>query len=181
MTNILGETAAGAKKTTRDPKILPEVVIYDVDLTLSLPASLSVTSRMNAVAHTVEGLYAKDGNPILSLMAEEGIRAFATAFPRIKANALDPPARAEALYGAWLCGTVLAGTTMALHHKLCHMLGGSFELPHAETHAIVLPHAVSYNAGAAPDAMKRIARALGGGGPAQALFDLDQQAGGPTA
>ena len=181
MTSILGETASGAKKTTRDPKVLPEVVIYDVDLTLTLPTSLSTTSGMNAIAHAVEGLYAKDGNPILSLMAEEGIRALSAALPRIKSNARDPHARAEALYGAWLCGMVLAGTAMALHHKLCHALGGTFELPHAETHAVVLPHAVAYNAGAAPDAMKRIARALGSGNAAQGLFDLELQAGGPTA
>src|SRR4029079_9958393 len=129
--NILAETALGTKRTTRDPRILPEVVIYDVDLTLTLPPSLSVTSGMNAIAHAVEGLYAKNGNPILSLMAEEGIRALAAALPRIRANARDPHARADALYGAWLCGTVLAGTVMALHHKLCHVLGGSFDLPHA--------------------------------------------------
>jgi alcohol dehydrogenase class IV len=181
MTNILGETASGAKKTTRDPRILPEVVIYDVDLTLTLAPSLSVTSGMNAIAHAVEGLYAKNGNPILSLMAEEGIRALAAALPRIRANARDPHARTDALYGAWLCGTVLAGTVMALHHKLCHVLGGSFDLPHAQTHAVVLPHAVAYNAGAAPDAMKRVARALESGDAAQGLFDLERQAGGPTA
>ena len=181
MTNILGETTGGAKKTTRDPRITPEVVIYDVDLTLALPPSLSVTSGMNAIAHAVEGLYAKDGNPILSLMAEEGIRALAKALPQLKTNAPDPQARGDALYGAWLCGMVLAGTTMALHHKLCHVLGGSFELPHAETHAIVLPHAVGYNASAAPDAMKRIARALGSHDASQGLFDLERQAGGPTA
>jgi alcohol dehydrogenase class IV len=181
MTNILGETVAGTKRTTRDPRILPEVVIYDVELTLTLPPLLSVTSGMNAIAHAVEGLYAKDGNPILSLMAEEGIRALATAFPRIKANALDPPARAEALYGAWLCGTVLAGTTMALHHKLCHVLGGSFNLPHAETHTIILPHVAAYNASAALDATKRVAGALGCGSAGQGLFDLARQNGGPTA
>ena len=181
MTNILGETAGGAKKTVRDARILPEVVVYDVDLTLTLPPELSVTSGMNAIAHAVEGLYAKDGNPILSLMAEEGIRALAAALPQIRASAVDPLARADALYGAWLCGTVLAGTAMALHHKLCHVLGGSFGLPHAETHAIVLPHAVAYNAGAAPDAMMRISRALGRGEAAQGLFDLERESGGPTA
>jgi maleylacetate reductase len=101
--------------------------------------------------------------------------------PRIRANPLDLQARGDALYGAWLCGMVLAGTAMALHHKLCHVLGGSFGLPHAETHAIVLPHAVAYNAGAAPDAMKRIARALGSGNAAQGLFELGKQAGCPTA
>jgi maleylacetate reductase len=181
MTNILGETIGGEKKTRRDPKIVPEVVVYDVDLTLSLPARLSVTSGMNAMAHAVEGLYARDGNPVLSLMAEEGVRALASALPRIAANAGDRDARADALYGAWLCGTVLAGTAMALHHKLCHVLGGSFDLPHAETHAVVLPHVVAYNAPAAAQAMARVARALGVRDPAEGLFDLVRQAGAPTA
>src|SRR6185312_14609619 len=181
MTTILGETAGGQKKTIRDQKVLPETGIYDVDLTLTLPIGLTVTSGFNAIAHAVEGLYARDGNPVLSLMAEEGIRALAAAFPRLVTNSRDPNGRGDALYGAWLCGTVLAGTVMALHHKLCHVLGGSFDLPHAETHAVVLPHAVAYNAGAAPDAMKRVARALESGDAAQGLFDLERQAGGPTA
>jgi alcohol dehydrogenase class IV len=181
MTNILGETEGGEKKTRRDPKIVPEVVVYDVDLTLTLPVMLSVTSGMNAVAHAVEGLYARDGNPVLSLMAEEGVRALAAALPRIARDAGNRDARADALYGAWLCGTVLAGTVMALHHKLCHVLGGTFDLPHAETHAVVLPHAVAYNAAAAPEAIGRVARALGVKGAAGGLFDVVRQAGAPTA
>ncbi len=181
MTNILGETVGGEKKTRRDAKIIPEVVVYDVDLTLTLPVMLSVTSGMNAMAHAVEGLYARDGNPVLSLMAEEGVRALAAALPRIAINAVDPEARADALYGAWLCGTVLAGTAMALHHKLCHVLGGSFDLPHAETHAVVLPHVVAYNTPAAREAIARVARALGVGDAAGGLFDLVRRAGAPTS
>ena len=181
MTTILGETEAGAKKTIRSDKVLPETVIYDVDLTLTLPVGLSVTSGFNALAHAVEGLYARDGNPILSLMAEEGIRALAAAFPLIAADPGDQAARSDALYGAWLCGTVLAGTAMALHHKLCHVLGGSFDLPHAETHAVVLPHAAAYNAPAAPDAMAKVARALGAPEAAAGLFDLAKTAGAPLA
>jgi alcohol dehydrogenase class IV len=181
MTTILGETAGGQKKTIRDPKVLPETVIYDVNLTLTLPVGLSVTSGFNAIAHAVEGLYARDGNPVLSLMAEEGIRALSSAFPRIAKDARDKEGRSEALYGAWLCGTVLAGTEMALHHKLCHVLGGTFDLPHAETHAIILPHATAFNAPATPEAMKRVSRALGVADPGGGLFDLARKAGAPTA
>jgi len=181
MTNLLGETAAGEKKTVRDPRIAPETVIYDVDLTLTLPVGLSVTSGFNAMAHAVEGLYAPDGNPILSLMAEEGIRALAAALPRIQRDPRDKDARSDALYGAWLCGSVLAGTSVALHHKLCHVLGGTFDLPHAETHTVVLPHAVAYNASAARDAIARVARAIKAENAAQGLFDLALASGGPTA
>lgn len=172
VTNLLGETVGGEKKTQRSPKILPEAVIYDVELTLSLPTKLSATSGMNAMAHAVEALYAKDRNPITSMMAEEGIRAFASSLPKIVKNPGDIDARTNAQYGAWLCGMCLASTTTALHHKLCHVLGGTFDLPHAETHAIVLPHATAYNTPAAPEAMQRIARALGVEDAAIGLYDL---------
>jgi alcohol dehydrogenase class IV len=144
MTPILGETREGAKTTLKDPKILPEVVIYDVDLTLGLPAGVSAASGMNAIAHAVEALYARDRNPLISLAAEEGVAALARALPKILDAPRDHEARSEALYGAWLCGVCLGTVGMALHHKLCHALGGSFGLPHAETHAIVLPHAAAY-------------------------------------
>jgi alcohol dehydrogenase class IV len=127
---------------------------------------------MNAMAHAVEALYARDRNPVISLMAEEGIRSLANALPQIMEDPHDPTARSDALYGAWLCGTCLGAVGMALHHKLCHVLGGTFNLPHAETHTIILPHAAAYNAPAATDAMKRVARALGTVDAAQGLFDL---------
>jgi alcohol dehydrogenase class IV len=173
MTNILGETADGAKVTKRDAKIQPEAVIYDPDLLGTLPAQFAATSGMNAIAHAVEGLYAVDGNPIVSLMAEEGIRALCAALPKGKAG------QDEALYGAWLCGTVLGSVSMALHHKLCHVLGGSFNMPHAETHTVILPHATAYNAVGAHHAMARIARALGSTTAAGGLFDLAQRLGAP--
>jgi maleylacetate reductase len=181
MTPILGETKAGVKTTQKSPKILPEVVLYDVDLTLSLPVPLSVTSGLNAVAHAVEALYAQDRNPITSLMAEDGIRAIARALPRIAADPADGAARSDALYGAWLCGACLGTVGMALHHKLCHTLGGTFDLPHAETHTAVLPHAVAYNAPAAPEAMERIARALAVAEAATGLFDLARGLGARMA
>ena len=136
-------------------------MIYDVDLTMTMPPELSATSGINAIAHAVEALYARDRNPVISLMAQEGIRTLAHALPIICAQPDDKTARTDALYGAWLSGICLGAVGMALHHKLCHTLGGSFNLPHAETHTVILPHALAYNAPAVPDAMARIATALG--------------------
>jgi len=175
VTPILGETEAGRKTTRRSLDFLPETVIYDVDLTLGLPVALSGTSGINAIAHAVEALYAPDANPIISLLAEQGIAALARALPAIAADPGDRAVRGDAQYGAWLCGMCLGSVGMALHHKLCHVLGGTFDLPHAETHTAVLPHAVAYNAPAAPAAMARIARALGapdGDDAATGLYDL---------
>ncbi|HEY3047060.1 MAG TPA: maleylacetate reductase, partial [Polaromonas sp.] len=157
MTPIYGITEDGLKKTGKDARVLPRSVIYDPELTLGLPVGMSIVSGINAIAHAAEGLYATDGNPIMDLMAKEGIAAMGRALPAIKNVANDIEARSDALYGAWLCGTVLGNVGMALHHKLCHTLGGSFNLPHAETHTIVLPHALAYNAAAAPQAMQAIA------------------------
>jgi maleylacetate reductase len=172
MTPVLGITEGGIKRTRRDLRMLPRTVIYDPVLTFSLPAATSGPSGMNAIAHCVEALYAKDGNPITSLIAEEGIRALAKALPVVVRAPADLEARSGALYGAWLAGAALAAVGMALHHKLCHTLGGSFDLPHAEVHTIVLPHATAYNRAGAPEAMARIVRALGAEDAAQGLFDL---------
>jgi len=179
MTPIYGITEGGAKKTGRDVRVLPRAVIYDPNLTLSLPPRLSAASGMNAIAHAVEALYSHEGNPIISLMAEEGIRAMAAALPKILQQPKDLNARGDALYGAWLCGIVLGSAGMALHHKLCHVLGGSFNLPHAETHSIVLPHAVRYNQAAAPDAMARIEKAIQAKDAAAGIFDLEKKLGLP--
>jgi maleylacetate reductase len=175
MTNILGETAEGIKTTKRDPRIQPETVIYDPDLLDTLPDKFAATSGINAIAHAVEALYAVDGNPVVSLMAEDGIRALAAALPRGRAG------HEEALYGAWLCGAVLGSVSMALHHKLCHVLGGTFDLPHAETHTVILPHATAYNSTGSEEPMMRIARALGAKSAAHGLYDLAQKLGAPLA
>ena len=181
MTPIYGITESGWKKTGRDARVLPRTVIYDPALTLSLPVGMSVTSGINAIAHAAEGLYALDSNPIMDLMAKEGIAAMGRALPAIKNGATDMQARSDAQYGAWLCGTVLGNVGMALHHKLCHTLGGSFNLPHAETHTIVLSHALAYNAAAAPHAMQAIAAALQSSSAAQAVFDLAKNNGAAVA
>jgi maleylacetate reductase len=181
MTPIYGITEAGLKKTGKDPRVLPRAVIYDPELTLGLSVATSVTSGINAIAHAAEGLYAVDGNPVMDLMAQEGIAVLGRALPAIRKSSQDIEARGQALYGAWLCGCVLGNVGMALHHKLCHTLGGSFNLRHAETHTIVLPHALAYNAVAAPQAMQRIVQALGGSSAAQAVFDLAKDNGAPVA
>ena len=181
MTPIYGITEDKLKKTGRDPRVLPKTVLYDTNLSATLPVRMSVVSGMNAIAHAAEGLYAKDGNPVMSLAAEEGIRAMATGLRGVVAKSNDTAARNDCLYGAWLCGTVLGNVGMALHHKLCHTLGGTFNLPHAETHTIVLPHALSYNTKAAPEAMQRIARAIQAPSAAAGLFDLAKDLGAPTA
>lgn len=183
VTSIYGLTEGGLKRTGRDLRVLPRSVLYDPELTCTLPVDLSVTSALNAVAHAAEGLYAHDGNPITSLMAEEGIRALTQALPRIVSNPSDVAARSDALYGAWLCGTVLGAVSMGLHHKLCHTLGGSYDLPHAPTHAVVLPYALAYNARHAADALAAVGRSLGTTAQAvpTALRALAANLGAPTS
>jgi len=177
MTPIYGLTEHGVKTTGRDARVRPSIVVYDPLLTLSLPPDVSAASGINALAHSVEALYAVDANPVVSLIAEESIRALAEGLPRVVAAPDDVDARATSLYGAWLAGIALGSVSMALHHKLCHTLGGAFDLPHARTHAVVLPHAAAYNAQAAPEAMARIARALGVAQAPQGLADLAHRLG----
>ena len=181
MTPIYGLTEDGIKKTGRDRKVLPKTVIYDPVLTLTLPPKVAGPSGMNAIAHCVEGLYAVDGNPIVSMFAATGIRALAHSLPKIATGQGDIDARAEALYGAWLAGIVLGAVSIGIHHKLCHTLGGAFNLPHAEVHTVILPHAVAFNSKAAPEAMRIAAEALGAADAAQGLFDLAVRIGAPVA
>lgn len=180
VTPILGQTEGGRKTTVRNASILPEVVIYDPDLTLGLPVGMSVTSGLNAMAHAVEGLYARDRNPVSTLMALDGLRAFRDSLPVLINNPQQAEARAEALYGAWLCGTVLGTVGMALHHKICHTLGGSFDTPHAETHAVMLPHTAAFNAEAAQTELSAAAGlfdgSIGGG-----LWDFAKSIGAPLS
>ena len=180
-TAILGQTEKGLKTTVTDDRVQPEVIIYDPNLVAGLPVPMTVTSSLNAIAHAVESLYARDRNPLSSMLAMEGIRAFARALPLVVADPRDLTARGETLYGAWLCGTVLGQVGMALHHKLCHALGGSFDLPHAETHAVILPHAVAYTEPAVADLLAPVAQALGGATAGAALHAFAARMGAPMA
>jgi maleylacetate reductase len=181
MTPIWGLTEGGRKTTGRDARVLPKTVIYDPILTVTMQPMLSATSGINSMAHCAEALYAKDANPIISMLAEEGIRAMANSLPLVVRDPADLEARSRALYGAWLGGVALGAVGMALHHKLCHTLGGTFNLPHAETHTAVLPHTIAYNAAAAPEAETRMARALGTGSAAQGFYDLAKSLGAPVS
>ena len=181
MTPILGETKDGRKTTQKSMKVLPEVVIYDVDLTLTLPKGLSGTSGINAIAHSVEALYAEDANPIVGALAEQSIAALGRSLPTIAVTPGDREARSDAQYGAFLAGVCLGSVGMALHHKLCHTLGGLFDLPHSETHAIVLPHALAYNAPAVPKAVDKIARALGVEDAPAGISALSRMVGAPQS
>jgi alcohol dehydrogenase class IV len=172
MTPILGETELGRKTTQSSQKVLPETVIYDPELTATMPKSIAGPSGMNAVAHAVEALYAENRNPVISMMAEESIRAFGRSLPRLVNSAEDLSAHSDALYGAWLAGTCLGAVGMAIHHKICHTLGGTFDLPHADVHALMIPYSAAYNREAAPEAMARVAAALGGTDGPDALYEL---------
>ena len=171
-TPLLGETIAGIKQTQRSPKILPETIVYDVGLTVGLPVPVSMASGLNAMAHAVEALYAIDRNPLTDLMAEAALTALIESLPRIRARPEDLDARSLALRGAWLSGCCLGVTSMSLHHKLCHTLGGTFNLPHAQTHAIMLPHSMGYNLASAPEARRTLVRVFGSQNPALALEEF---------
>jgi maleylacetate reductase len=178
VTPILGETEQGRKTTRRGPEILPETVIYDPDLTDALPLPVTVASGLNAMAHAAEGVYAQDGSPVYTLMAVEGLRAMRDALHELTRRPADRDSRDRALFGAWLCGTVLGGVGMSVHHKLCHTLGGALDLPHAETHAVLLPHTIAFIEEAAPEALAPVA-ALFGGRAGAGLYDFATLLGAP--
>ena len=185
MTSIWGQTEGGQKRTGRDERVRPKTVLYDPELTDALPAELAAQSGLNAVAHAMEALYSPKRDPVIALLAEEAVAALARALPLVVADAPAPDraARSDALYGAWLAGVCLDRATMGVHHKLAHVLGGSFGLPHAAVHAVILPYVAAFNRDAAPGAMRRLARALGAGvleAPA-ALFALGRRLDVPAS
>ncbi len=186
MTDIWGLTENNRKVTGRDARVRPRTVVYDPELTLSLPADISAASGMNALAHLVEGLYAPGVSPISRLQAEEGVRALVDALPRVVDDPGDIAARSDALYGAWLAGWTLGTTGMGIHHKICHVLGGAYDLPHAPMHSAVLSYAAAFNAAYAPGAMNSIRSSFAAAGiddadPASAIWDLATRIGSPTS
>jgi maleylacetate reductase len=184
MTPIWGQSDQGEKITGRDLRVLPRIVVYDPVLTVSMPPELTAASGMNALAHAVESLYAPDSTAQSLEIAEEAIRVLASGLPRAVSEPDDLEARTAALRGAWLAGWALGSTTMGLHHKLAHVLGGRYQLPHAGTHSALLPQVAAFNATAAPGPFGRAARALGvtePGAVAAAVFDLASQLRAPTS
>lgn len=181
MTPVWGITYRDGKHTGRADAVLPRSVIYDPDLTRDLPATLSGLSGVNAIAHAVEALYAPDTSPVICLYAGQAIRDLTAALPTIAASPHDAAARASALRGAWLCGSCLGATTMSLHHKLCHVLGGTFDLPHAQTHAVLLPYVAAFNLPYSAHAAAVLSDAMDTADPPAALYELARNVGAPQS
>lgn len=180
MTPIWGMTRGNRKTTGRDLRVLPRVVVYDPQLTLGMPVDLTATSALNALAHSVEAFYAPGADPVTSLLAEEAIRVIGAALPIVVADPTGPGGRSDVLYAAHLSGRALALAGTSVHHKICHALGGAFDLPHAPLHAAVLPYAVASIADRIPEAVARVGRALGTNDGVTGLFELQAAVGAPT-
>jgi maleylacetate reductase len=181
VTPIYGLTGPEGKRTGRDPRALPRTVLYDPALTTGLPAGVTGPSGMNALAHAVEALYAPGANPVTALLAEEGARVLHRGLPRAVAEPASLAARSDALLGAFMAGSALATAGVGIHHQLCHLLGGAYRLPHAELHAVVLPHAVHFVAPAARPQLARLAAGLGVDDVAGAIWDLGRRLGTPAS
>ncbi len=180
VTPVWGTTEGARKTTGRSPVVLPRTVLYDPDLTTTLPVGLTAASAMNAMAHCIEAFYAAGSNPVTDLVAAEGVRALASGLPPVMAEAGHAAGRADLLYGAYLAGSAFAVAGSGLHHRICHVLGGAFDLPHAETHTIVLPHVTAFNEPAVPG-LSRAAAALGAPSATAGLGRLVETISAPTA
>ena len=172
MTNIWGLTDRGTKRTGRDIKVVPLLTLYDPELTLALPAGITGSSGMNAMAHAVVTVMAEKRNPVISALAEQAIRALASSLPVLVKAGNNLEARTQALYGACLAGAALGAGTTGIHHRLCHILGGTYHTPHADTHAILLPHTIAYNSRAVPEGAGRVAAAMNCESAAQGMYEL---------
>lgn len=181
MTDIWGVTEGLSKRTGRDERVRPLTVVYDPLLTSYMSVGLTAASGMNALAHCVEAAYASDTSPVVQLAAVEGVRALAAALPGCVARPTNLEARTLALYGAWLSGMALGNASMGIHHKVCHVLGGAHRLPHGGLHSAMLPFSAAFNREAAPEAMSRLAAALGTADVPTGLWDLAQTIGAPTS
>jgi len=180
-TAVWGLTEADRKATGTDPAVLPKVIVYDATLTLTLPVPISVASGLNALAHCVDAMWAPKADPINAALAAEGIRALARGLPNVVTDPFDLDGREHVLYAAYLSAAAFASAGAGLHHKICHVLGGAYNLPHAQTHAIVLPYVLAFNGPAAPDAERRIAHAFSTNRAIDGLQDLRRELDAPRA
>ncbi|WP_411722576.1 maleylacetate reductase [Mycetocola sp.] len=180
-TNVWGLTEAARKTTGVDDAVLPVTVIYDASLTVSLPVEMSVASGLNALAHCIDSMWSPRADPINQALAAEGIRALNAALPLVQADPTGLEGREQAQYGAYLSAVAFASAGSGLHHKICHVLGGAYDLPHAQTHSVVLPHVLAFNSANAPEAERRIAAAFGAASAVEGLEALRQQLSAPTA
>ncbi len=180
-TPVWGLTEGARKTTGIDPRVLPKVIVYDAVLTVTLPVPMSVASGLNALAHCVDSMWAPGADPVNAAFAAEGIRSLAAGLPRVVTDPFGLDGREHALYAAYLSAAAFASAGSGLHHKICHVLGGAYNLPHAQTHAVVLPYVLAFNAPAAPEAERRIAAAFGAGRATDGLHALRAELGAPRA
>src|SRR6516164_6533367 len=180
-TPVWGLTEGARKTTGTDPRVLPKVVIYDAALTLTLPVAMSVASGLNALAHCVDAMWGPKADPINAAFAAEGIRSLRAGLPKVVTDPFDLDGREHALYAAYLSAAAFASAGSGLHHKICHVLGGKYNLPHAQTHAVVLPYVLAFNAPAAPEAEHRIAAGFGANRAIDGLQDLRRELDAPRA
>jgi alcohol dehydrogenase class IV len=180
-TNVWGLTENGTKTTGVDDRVLPRSIVYDASLTLSLPVGMSVASGLNALAHCVDAMWGPRADPIDRALAAEGITGLAAGLPAVAADPAGLEGREQTLYGSYLAAVAFAGAGSGMHHKICHVLGGMFNLPHAQTHAVVLPHVLAFNGPHAPEAEHRMARAFGSGTASEGLAALRATLNAPTA
>ncbi|WP_328768149.1 maleylacetate reductase [Streptomyces sp. NBC_00286] len=160
-TNVWGLTEGETKTTGVDGKVLPASVVYDAGLLTTLPGEMTVASGLNALAHCVDSMWGPRTDPIDRALAQEGIRGLATGLPTVADDSTSVEGIEQTLYGAYLAAVAFASAGSGMHHKICHVLGGMFNLPHAQTHATVLPYVLGFNAPYAPEAEARIAEAFG--------------------
>ncbi|MFI9605037.1 maleylacetate reductase [Streptomyces sp. NPDC052043] len=181
VTDVWGMTEGTTKTTGRDPRVLPKAVVYDASLTQSLPIATSIASGLNAVAHCVDSLWAPRADPVNAALATEGIRALRVGLPQLISSPTAIEGRERTLFGAYLAAAAFASAGSGLHHKICHVLGGMFDLPHAQTHAAVLPHVLAFNAAHAPEAERRLAAAFDAPDAISGLRALHERLHAPTA
>ncbi|MCX4834817.1 maleylacetate reductase [Streptomyces sp. NBC_01016] len=180
-TNVWGLTRDGVKTTGVDAAVLPATVVYDASLLLTLPGALAVASGLNALAHCVDAMWGPRADPIDRAMAQEAARALSAGLPEVGAHPDRLAGHEQMLYGAYLAAVVFASAGSGLHHKICHVLGGRFDLPHAQTHAVVLPHVLALNAPHAPEAERRVAAALDAPTATEGLAALYARLDAPTS
>jgi maleylacetate reductase len=180
-TDVWGLTEGGRKITGVDPRVLPRTIVYDAHLMLGLPVPTSVASALNALAHCVDSMWGPRTDPIDQSLALDGIRALSVGLPRVVAKPGDSASREQTLYGAYLAAVAFASAGAGLHHKICHVLGGMFGLPHAETHAVVLPYVLALNAPAVPDLAERMAVGFGSATALSGLLSLRDEVDAPRA
>jgi maleylacetate reductase len=180
-TAVWGLTEGARKTTGTDPRVLPKVIIYDATLTLTLPVPMSVASGLNALAHCIDAMWAPKADPVNAAFAAEGIRSLRAGLPKVAADPSGLDGREHALYAAYLSAVAFASAGSGLHHKICHVLGGAYNLPHAQTHAVMLPYVLAFNGPAAPEAERRIAAAFGANRAIDGLQDLRRELDAPRA